>query len=75
MMGVLAYKSCFVFGRTGVCMGAGITDLKPEYGRNIRTTVNVAERLTDTLISHPQVIKNRLRKVKSEYGRRINRFT
>ena len=50
MMGVLAYKSCFVFGRTGVCMGAGITDLKPEYGRNIRTTVNVAERLTDTLI-------------------------
>lgn len=50
MMGVLAYKSCFVFGSTGVCMGAGITDLKPEYGRNIRTTVNVAERLTDTLV-------------------------
>lgn len=50
MMGVLAYKSCFIFGSTGVCMGAGITDLKPEYGRNIRTTVNVAEKLTDTVI-------------------------
>lgn len=40
MCGVQAYKSYFIIGDTICCLGAGITDLKPEYGREIHTTVN-----------------------------------
>lgn len=40
ILGVVAYKAYFVLGHTVVCLGAGITDRHPEYGRSIRTTVN-----------------------------------
>lgn len=40
MLGVLAYKGYFIFGDTLICLGAGIEDKKPGFGRSIRTTVD-----------------------------------
>lgn len=40
ILGVMAYKSVFLFGDTMLFLGAGITDRKPEYGRHIHTTVD-----------------------------------
>lgn len=44
IMGVLAYKSYFLLGDTAICLGAGITDLRPELGKEIHTTVNNTQR-------------------------------
>lgn len=40
IMGVQAYKSYFVIGDTVMCLGTGITDMTPECGRDIHTTIN-----------------------------------
>ena len=40
ILGIQAYKSYFVIGETVMCLGAGITDVMPEYGKEIHTTVN-----------------------------------
>lgn len=40
MCGIQAYKSYFIMGKTICCLGAGITDVMPEYGREVHTTVN-----------------------------------
>ncbi len=40
ILGVQAYKSYFVIGDTVMCLGTGISDLHPEYGKEIHTTVN-----------------------------------
>ena len=40
IMGVCAYKSAFVYNDTFVLLGAGITDFKPEFGKNVVTTID-----------------------------------
>lgn len=47
MLGVLAYKSYFILEDTLVCLGAGITDKKPTYGKKIRTTIDNTKWKTD----------------------------
>jgi len=40
ILGVLAYKGYFVIDDSVMCLGAGISDVRPEYGKEIHTTVN-----------------------------------
>lgn len=53
MLGVLAYKSCFIFGDTILFLGAGITDKCPEYGREIHTTVE-----NTACVEEPVIMEN-----------------
>ncbi|MBQ8719649.1 MAG: hypothetical protein IJY65_01290 [Clostridia bacterium] len=50
IMGVEAYKSYFITGDTVTCLGTGITDLRPELGREIHTTVNNTLRSTEAAV-------------------------
>ncbi len=40
MCGIKAYKSYFFIGNMFYCLGAGISDNKPEYGGEVDTTIN-----------------------------------
>lgn len=48
MCGIQAYKSYFIIEDTIYCLGAGISDLHPEYGREVHTTVNNTLLCNDT---------------------------
>lgn len=47
IFGVKAHKSYFILGDTIVCLGAGISDLRPELGSEIRTSINQTKWATD----------------------------
>lgn len=40
MLGIRGYKGYFLIDDTVVCLGADITDVRPEFGREVRTTIN-----------------------------------
>ncbi|NOU85983.1 hypothetical protein GC102_09365 [Paenibacillus sp. LMG 31460] len=49
IFGVKAHKGYFIIGDTIVCLGAGISDHRPEMGSEIRTTINQTKWATDIL--------------------------
>ncbi|MCZ8510954.1 polysaccharide lyase beta-sandwich domain-containing protein [Paenibacillus filicis] len=51
IFGVKAYKSYFIMEDMIVCLGAGISDLQPELGSEIRTTINQTSWATDIIYS------------------------
>ncbi|MCT4544890.1 MAG: polysaccharide lyase beta-sandwich domain-containing protein [Vallitalea sp.] len=66
MLGVIAHKSYFILGDTMICLGAGITDKNPSYGKYIRTTIN------NTLCETDINVYNKQGKLLKRYSNKTN---